>query len=150
MNYTQEDFNEGVDHIYNNIMALGQPFDRVVGIARGGLFLAGRLSYKLDIPLTAVSWSLRDTLECEHNAWIPEDINEGQHILLVDDIIDGGQTIKALIADWEKVVPEALDMNNLSVACCILNTDQDYMPDFWHKTIDRSKDKDWVDFWWEK
>lgn len=150
MNYTYDDFEESVDHIYNNIMAVGNPFSRIVGVTRGGLFLAARLSYKLGIPMTAMSWSTRDTAERESVAWIPEDINSGQHILLIDDIIDSGQTIKEIIQDWEDSVPEPLDMNNLSIACCILNTDQSIMPDFWHKTIDRSIDKDWVNFWWEK
>jgi hypoxanthine phosphoribosyltransferase len=150
MDYTLKDFEEGVEHIYNNIQAIGQPFNRVVGVTRGGLFLAARLSYKLDIPMTAMSWSTRDSTEKESVAWIPEDINNGMRILLVDDIIDSGVTVKEIIQDWRDSVPDELDMENLSVACCVLNTDQDYMPDFWHKTIERSKDDSWINFCWEK
>lgn len=150
MNYTYEDFEAGVEHIYNNIMAVDNPFNRIVGVTRGGLFLATRLSYKLGIPMTTVSWSTRDSDEKETVAWIPEDINSGQHILLVDDIIDGGRTIKEIIDNWESCLPEPLDRDNLSIACCVLNTDQDIMPDFWHKTIERSKDSTWINFWWEQ
>jgi len=150
MEYTIEDFEEGVEKIYNNILATGTEFNRVVGICRGGLFLATRLSYKLKLPLTTISWSLRDNGEQESNLWIPIDVNDGQRILLVEDIVDGGNTIKTLLADWESNVIEPLKKENISIAACWYNTSQDVMPDFWHKTIDRNTNKEWINFWWEK
>lgn len=150
LDYTFEDFEEGVEQHYNNLLALGTQFDRVVGIARGGLFLATRLSYKLGIPMTPVAWSHRDTAERESNCWIPEDINDGQNILLVDDIIDSGETISSLLEDWDSSIFEDLKRENITIACCYLNTAQDIMPDLWHKTIDRNTDDSWIKFWWEK
>lgn len=151
MEYTYEQFEEGVDKIYNNIVATGTVFNRVVGIARGGLFLAGRLSYKLQLPLTTISWSLRDNGDRESNLWLPLDINEGQRILLVEDIVDGGDTIKSLFNDWESnLVTEELNKKNISIATCWYNISQDIMPDFWHMTIDRNTNKEWINFWWEK
>lgn len=151
--YSRRDFDTGVDTIVNNILAVSHhtPYHTIVGISRGGLMLATRLSYKLDIPLTPVQWSSDPEQERVSLAWMGEEINEGKNILLVDDIIDSGNTIQSLIDDWqESTVDETLDRNNLSIACCYLNTDQDIMPDFWHKTIERSKDKRWIDFWWEQ
>lgn len=149
--YTCKDFEEGVEQLYNNIMALGTSFDRVVGISRGGLFLATRLSYKLGIPLTPIAWSHRDSVERESNCWVPEDINEGQQILLCDDIVDSGKTIDSLIDDWDSSLFEDLKRDNITIACCFFNNAQDLiMPDLWHKTIDRNTDQRWINFWWEK
>lgn len=150
MDYTYNDFEEGVDKIYNNIIATGTPFTRVVGIARGGLFLATRLSYKLQLPLTTISWSLRDGGDQESNLWLPVDINEGSKIILVEDIVDGGNTIKSLFQDWESNIVEPLKKENISIAACFYNISQDIIPDFWHKTIDRKVDKEWINFWWEQ
>jgi len=151
MEYTYTDFEEGVEKIYNNVIATGTDFNRVVGICRGGLFLATRLSYKLRVPLTTISWSLRDGGEQESNLWLPEDINTGSKILLVEDIVDGGNTIKTLLEDWEaSSTIEPLKRENISIASCFYNVAQDIIPDFWHKTIDRNKDKEWINFWWEK
>ena len=71
-------------------------------------------------------------------------MNDGQKILLVDDIIDSGETIRQVIETWGDFPAE-----NLSIACLILNTDQETLPDFFHKTIDRKEDERWVKFWWE-
>jgi len=150
INYTYDDFEEGVESIYKNIMAVGQPYDRIVGIARGGLFLANRLSYKLELPMTPLSWSTRDGNEKECNAWIPEDINNGDKILIVDDIIDSGKTIREILEDWNSSVFEDLKVENISIACCYWNVDQETTPDFFHRTIERSKDDGWVEFFWEK
>lgn len=150
MKYTYEDFEEGVKHLAKNIEMVDTEFEYIVGIARGGLLPAVRLSYMLDIPFVSVAWSHRDTDERESNCWLPELVNEGKKVLIVDDIIDGGKTITTLLEDWELSVYNGLKRENISIACCILNTAQDIMPDFWHKTIDRNVNKDWVDFWWEQ
>ena len=149
--YTLEDFQEGIDKLTDNILAVGNPYNRVVGICRGGLFPATMLSYRLKVPLTTLSWSLRDyNDEKEYVDWIAEDMNAGQRILLVDDIIDSGETINSIIDSWKDVVDDTLDMENLSIATLMYNTDLDMVPDFWHKTISRKEDQRWVDFWWEK
>ena len=93
------------------------------------------------MPLT---WSTRDFEDKEINETIPADMNAGQNILLVDDLIDTGKTISQVIetfGDFPK--------DSLSIACLYLNTDQDVMPDFFHKTISRKEDERWINFWWE-
>lgn len=142
--YDFKDFNAGVSSIVNNIEATGAKYSRIVGLTRGGLVLAARLAYILDLPITTITWSTRDTGEKEWNETIPEDMNAGQSILLVDDIIDSGETIKQLTESWGHYPTD-----NLSIACLYLNTAQDIMPDYFHKTIDREKDKTWIEFWWE-
>lgn len=147
--YNFEDFNQGLESIFNNIKSLPTRFDRVVAISRGGLFLGARLSYKLDIPLTPIVWSFRQHAERESVPWLAEDINEGQRILLCDGMIDSGKTIETLLDDWEASTG-TLDRECISIATCWLNVAQDVMPDFWHKTINRDEDQRYVNFWWEK
>jgi hypoxanthine phosphoribosyltransferase len=142
--YNYKEFEDGVDYILNNIRAVGTTYDRVVGLARGGLPLAVRLSYELGMPLECITWSHRDFAQKEYNDIPADDMRDGQKILLVDDIIDSGLTINSLLETWG-VFPK----ENLSIACCYYNIDQDIQPDFWHKTIERSTDDSWVDFWWE-
>ena len=150
INYDYAAMEEGVTKILDNILAVGNPYSRIVGISRGGLIPAVMLSYKLKLPLTTISWSLRDALERESNAWIPMDVNNGQRILLVDDIIDSGNTISEILTDWDENVGGTLERNNISVAALWYNTNQDLVtPDFWHETIDRSKDDRWVEFWFD-
>lgn len=121
-------------------------FDTVVGISRGGLIAATVLSHRLEVPLRVVEWSTRDT----GYQYCPEDlyqsIIEGKQILLVDDIVDSGKTIRELLDIWGRE-----DEINVSVACIVHNTAQDLVvPDFWFRQIDRDIDKEWVNFWWEK
>lgn len=149
--YTYEDFNEGIESIYNNVLAVDIPYNRIVGIARGGLIPAVVLSHKLNIPMTSLSWSVVDALEQESIAWLAEDIDAGQRVLLVDDIIDGGRTITEILEDWNKSIYNELDTSRVDIATLWFNTAQDkVMPTFWHKTIDRNEDKRWINFWWEK
>tara|TARA_Y100001973_G_C5205294_1_gene341057 strand:- start:4544 stop:5014 length:471 start_codon:yes stop_codon:yes gene_type:complete len=149
--YSYEQFEEGIDKIRDNILALGNPFNRIVGVCRGGLFPATRLSYMLKLPLTTLSWSLRDyNSERESLEWLAQDINAGQKILLVDDIIDSGETINSILADWDANVGGTLDRENISIATCIYNMDLEITPDFWDQAISRKEDQRWVDFWWEK
>ena len=48
------------------------------------------------------------------------------------------------------VVFDDLKMENISIASLFWNVDQETTPDFFHRTIERSKDDSWVKFWWEK
>lgn len=143
--YTYEDYCEGIESLSNNIKSVKTPFYRIVGVSRGGLVLGVRLSHILDIPFTPIVWSNHG--DRESVPWLAEELEQGRRILLVDDIIDTGNTINDIINDWRSVAD--FDDNDLSVACAILNTAQEFMPDFFHKTIDREKNKNFIDFWWE-
>ena len=100
INYTHSEFEAGVKQIVNNIRATGTEYSRIVGLVRGGLPLATRLSYILEVPITTITWSTRDFAEKEYNEIVAEDMNNGQKILLVDDIIDSGETIRQVIDTW--------------------------------------------------
>ena len=153
IDYDYAAFREGIDAIANSVKASDFKPDYIVGIVRGGAVPAVHLSHKLKIPLVAVAWSTRDTSVYgrESNCWIPEDLHNGKKILVVDDIVDGGDTIRELLADWYTSTAGLGDLpvDNLRVAAMYYNTSQDVKVDFYHRTIDRNEDQRWVVFPWE-
>ena len=154
IDYSFSDFSAGIDSIANTIKSSGWTPDYIVGIVRGGSIPAVFLSHKLNVPVQMVHWNTRDTskwISNEHNCWVPEDIHEGAQVLVVDDIVDGGDTIKELLDDWQKSIAGLgdLPLQNIRVAAMYYNTAQDVVVDFYHRTIDRNEDPRWIVFPWE-
>ena len=80
----------------------------------------------------------------KESAWdIAEDIQDGKRLLIVDDILDSGRTIRELLEDW------GARRDQIDVAVLIYNTDQGIVPDYYGRRVDKSKDPSWVHFWWE-
>lgn len=151
IDYNDTDFREGINVITEQVTTSDFTPDYIVGIVRGGCVPAVYLSHKLKLPLVTVAWSTRDKtiFGNESNCWIPEDLVDGKKILLVDDIVDGGDTIRELLADWQRSVFDTLPLQNIRVAAMYYNTSQDVKVDFYHRTIDRNEDSRWVIFPWE-
>lgn len=150
IDYTYPEFLNGAKLIANAVKANFKP-DYIVGVVRGGAVPAVYLSHELSVPVQMVHWSSRDhnLMGNETNTWIPEDINCGKRILLVDDIVDGGETITQLLADWQSCIRQKLVMENVRIASMYYNTAQDVKVDFYHRAIDRSVDSRWIHFPWE-
>jgi xanthine phosphoribosyltransferase len=153
IDYDYNDFRDGIKHIAESITNSGWNPDYIVGIVRGGSIPAVHLSHKLNVPVVMVAWNTRDTtiFGKESNCWIPEDIHRGKKVLVVDDIVDGGDTIRELLEDWNKSTAGLGDLpvDNLRVAAMYYNTAQDVKVDFYHNTVDRNDDPRWVIFPWE-
>ena len=153
IDYSYPEFLQGIKQITKDIQSSDWTPDYIVGIVRGGCIPAVYLSHKLKVPLATVAWNTRDTtiFGKESNCWIPEDIMEGKRVLIVDDIIDGGDTIRELLADWQTSVAGLgnLPVDNIRIAAMWYNVAQDVRPHFYHKTIDRNEDQRWVVFDWE-
>ena len=153
IDYNYSEFRDGINTIAKAIESSGWTPDYIVGVVRGGSIPAVHLSHKLKVPVVMVSWSIRDTsiFGNESNCWIPEDIHKGKKVLVVDDIVDGGDTIRELLDDWNKSTAGLgnLPVDNLRVAAMYYNTAQDVNVDFYHREIDRNEDQRWVIFPWE-
>lgn len=153
IDYTYDEFVDGVKSITKQIEESDFLPDLIVGIVRGGGVPAVYLSHRLKVPVQMVHWNTRDDTEWgnEHNAWVPEEIQGGLKVLVVDDIVDGGDTIKELLEDWQQSVAGLgkLNTDNIKVAAMWYNTAQDVVVDFYHKTVDRNEDQRWVIFPWE-
>jgi len=156
VNYEYSDFCEGLDVIEKSIRDSGWMPDYIVGIVRGGAVPAVHLSHRFNVPVVMVQWSTRESFasefEKETNCWIPEDLHKGKNILLVDDIVDSGISIKELLEDWRGSTGGMgpLPVDNLRKAAMYYNTAQDVVVDFYHRTIDRTEDTNWIRFPWEK
>jgi hypoxanthine phosphoribosyltransferase len=153
IDYNYSDFRDGVESIARQVEESGYEPDLIVGVVRGGSVPAVYLSHRLKIPVQMVHWNTRDSSKWgnESNTWIPEEMVGGLKILLVDDIVDGGDTIRELLADWQTSVADMgnLPVDNIRIACMIYNTSQDVAPNFFHRTINRHEDQRWVIFPWE-
>tara|TARA_R110000822_G_scaffold5031_7_gene21815 strand:+ start:324 stop:809 length:486 start_codon:yes stop_codon:yes gene_type:complete len=153
IDYSYSDFQEGIDHIVGHIKQSDFNPDFIVGIVRGGSVPAVYLSHRLKIPVQMISWNTRDRVAWgnESNCFVPEDIMSGKKVLLVDDIVDGGDTIRELLADWQTSVVTMgnLPVDNIRICSMIYNTAQSVIPHFYHRTINRDDDKRWVIFPWE-
>ena len=153
IDYSFSDFCAGIDSIANSVRSSGWTPDYIVGIVRGGLVPAVYLSHRLKVPLVTVAWNTRDTtiFGRESNSWIPEDLHQGKNILVVDDIVDGGDTIKELLDDWYQSTAGLgeLPLQNIRIAAMYYNTAQDVKVDYYHMSIDRSFDQRWIHFPWE-
>lgn len=145
MYYSHNDFVKDADSLVHQITGSGKFYDYIVGIVRGGAIPAVYLSHRLGIPMRTVSWSTFHSDQMRESAMdIAEDIENGKNILLVDDILDSGRTMRELLEDWGCV------RDKIGIAVMIHNIRQETMPDYYGRTIDRDVDTDWVNFWWEK
>lgn len=152
IDYSHKDFMDGIRHITHLIRADQYAPDYIVGIVRGGAIPAVYLSHHLKVPVVMLHWSSRDhnlVSGNESNTWIPEDINAGKRILIVDDIVDGGETIRQILDDWQSSALAGLNLDNIKIASLFYNTAQDISVDYCHHRINRNEDSRWVVFDWE-
>ncbi len=151
IDYSYSDFYNGIERIVQQIKESNYEPSYIVGIVRGGAIPAVYISHRLKLPVVMVHWNTRDETQWgnESNCWIPEDINNGDKILLVDDIVDGGDTIKELLNDWNSSISDELEVDNIRIAAMYYNTAQDVNVDYFDQSINREEDKRWVIFPWE-
>ncbi len=95
------DFQSYADKIVASIKESGKEYDVIVGVARGGLFLAGYLAYQLNVKevdiINVQTYENRKIVD-PRVLDLPKKI-VGNSVLLVDDILDSGTTF-AILADW--------------------------------------------------
>ena len=128
--YTYDDVHNAAMHIVLQMYKDNWRPDYVVGITRGGLPLALRISNLLDCRMETLKVKLRDGKpgeECESNCWMAEDafgyenfqinahnenisasagvdivtMDNRKNILIVDEINDTGATFNWIKQDWQ-------------------------------------------------
>lgn len=92
----------------NYLASINNQYDTVVGLSRGGLIPAVRVSHILNVDLVPVCYSSKDGVgdNRDHDNVLP--IIEGRRILVVDDIADSGLTIKEVV-DFYKQTNDVVD-----------------------------------------
>ncbi|MCL5419996.1 MAG: hypothetical protein M1354_03935 [Candidatus Marsarchaeota archaeon] len=120
----------------------GGMFDLVIGIARGGIPLSMVLADHLNLKMDMVNVKSYTGIEERVKPAILSTINtrlEGKHILLVDDLIEHGDTMVVLSSYLARKKP-----SGLATAVMFTKPWNRFKPDFSVREVDR-----WVVFPWE-
>lgn len=137
------------DRFINDVAALAglctaYKADALVGVARGGVTLAHALSMALDIRnLQTIRTESYDG-SVQRDVMIISGILELsgiKRVLIVDDIVDSGKTLAALLAHLAQVYPD-VEFKTLSL---FYKSEALIQPDF---TLYEATD--WIDFFWER
>jgi len=117
--------------------------DIILSIARGGLIFGTFLAYKLDIrelySINSIHYDDKHKLKDIKVYNIP-DLGKNKQILIVDDIIDSGDTMVEILKNLKKLYPE----NEYKVATLFYKKDALLEPDF---TLHEACE--WIEFFWE-
>jgi hypoxanthine phosphoribosyltransferase len=147
------DFHLLVSRLGNKIKPIIDKIDWVVGIERGGLPISNWLSYAFGKKHQSILISFSDLPNGQIslkslNTWgWSKFLNEIQNssILLVDDIVDSGRTVKF----FKSIVAESIKTNGIWVASlhwCPENSPE-CEPDFY---VETKKKDEWIVYPWEK
>lgn len=129
---TWDDFELALEEL--NQIAQIKEYDHIIGLSRGGLPIAVKLSNLTGIPMTPIVWQTRDGEE-QDIVGLKKVMSKYQNILVVDDICDSGLTfsqIKQCLpnADYYALITKNVDDVNFAT---------NYM----------EGDKRWIVFPWE-
>jgi hypoxanthine phosphoribosyltransferase len=126
---------------------------KVAGIARGGMMVAGVLSYRLNCELSMINWQTRDSTQKPYNAIPIHQLytsTEGG-LLIVDDIIDSGLTLQTLqnTMNAQKAIFFEHQIPVRYAACFVRRSivDSNMFPDLIYGAI--VEDGPWVNFPWD-
>tara|TARA_R110000796_G_scaffold3035_16_gene11673 strand:- start:17007 stop:17468 length:462 start_codon:yes stop_codon:yes gene_type:complete len=137
---------ELVTHISAQLCTMDPP-DVIVGIARGGLIPAVRLSNILGIPMETINLSLRDSKisgSVELFEAQVKNLDKYSSIAIVDDICDSGKTMHVLDIHLQ-------DRGHKNIKWCTLlhKTSAMFTPAIIGETIKEINHNDWIVFPWE-
>lgn len=154
--YTNQMMEQDLKSIYRSIAYANFIPDYVVGMTRGGLVPATCLSHMLQVPMMTLEWS-KSTKKVNQN--LCELIsNQKANILIVDDIVDTGDLLKELFADWEtwcNYDDSFIDCESIRIASLVNyklnhvlyeNLTGSILCNYYGRTM---PERPWVDFWWE-
>lgn len=115
----------------------------LLAIARGGLTLSHLMSQAMDMRNLYTLNSIHYEGELKLNTFnifnIP-DVSHAKRVLLIDDIVDSGETMEEIL----KVLKEKFPSVEFKLATIFYKKTACLQPDFAVKEA-----KDWIDFFWE-
>jgi len=145
-------YDEITKHMNHAKLVIGDEYDTILCITRGGLIPAGMLAYQLGIKdivnIKISSYNEGDEQECvEVQSLSKKDLKKlkrASRVLIVDDIIDSGNTIDAL----DEYLYDELgsDFDELDVFTIVSKRSD--MSDF--SIFNMEDDERWIVFPWDK
>lgn len=140
--YTYADFKRDIRTLVFQID--GKKYDFIVGINRGGSIPAVCLSHALKIPATMIDYSTRDGSNINPKCALEFFMRiRGSKILIVDDLIDSGVSLKSLLTTANAYC-------DVEVATLLYNTDIKLdNKHYFGSMFSRQVEKRYFDFWWE-
>ena len=139
---TWDEYNDLVSSIASEI-GQDEP-DAIVGLTRGGLVPAVRLSHMFNIPLYCLNISLRDG-KCSQLKFDWNSLAQYSNILVVDDINDSGNTL--LEVSYAHGHNQCT--GNPKFAALLSKSSSKFECDYSGELINKDKDNEWIVFPWE-
>lgn len=136
-------YGELVTKLAENVAASGEHFDLVIGIARGGMpvamVVADKLGIKVDFLNVKSYTDVGERVRPQILSTITEKIAD-KRILVVDDLVDGGETM-------ESITEYLSNQNPSSMKTAVLFTKpwSTFVPDYSLKVVDN-----WIVFPYER
>ena len=141
--YGYENFKDDTKNLIGNINEFNP--DAIAAIARGGLILSHSIAEGLDIrDVQSLRTELYDKTQkrarisvfnnCEFSKKIKK-------VIVVDDISDSGDTLKAVMSELKTKNPNI----EFKTATLFYKKTSIYEPDFWINEA-----HEWIDFFWER
>lgn len=140
MIFTYEKTIESIQLLSTKISQAKVKYDYICALVRGGTIPATMLSHKLNIPMFAISCSLRDHKMLDLST-VAEKHLKTKRILVVDDIIDSGDSARA--------VQQIADPATVDFCALIYNQESGIDCKYYAMPIRRSIDTQWIKFFWE-
>ncbi len=139
--YSYEEFRDDMHKLKDKISDFSP--DTLLSIARGGLmpglFLAHALDTNRLFTINAIHYDDTKKLESMEIFNLPN-LSDAKRVLLIDDIVDSGDTVRAVLKLLGKKYPNI----EFKLASIFYKSSAPIQPDFSVKEADR-----WIDFFWE-
>ncbi|MDR3346575.1 MAG: phosphoribosyltransferase [Campylobacteraceae bacterium] len=140
--YNYEEFFGDVKDIAYKVRDAYKP-DVILAIARGGLtfghFLAHALDNRMLYAMNSIHYEDTNKMDTIKIFNIP-DLSDAKKVLIVDDIVDSGETI----AEIKKILREKYPTTEFKTAALFYKEKAIVRPDFWAREA-----KGWIKFLWD-
>lgn len=145
--YSNDDISDMLKEVVRQISYSEVRPDVIVGLSRGGLDIGVKLSHYFEVPFEPLKWQTRNGDFQDYDN-LRRVMSEYQRVLVIDDILDSGRSIKDIV---EFVDTMGADAGKLYTATLIENlaVSNINFPDFSAVEIDKSVDDAWIVFPWE-
>ena len=113
---TWDEFQDLCQKLADKLLTKEKPFDRIVGIARGGLTLGNIMSDFLRIPISMIAIQSYTDIKQQGQVTITGILHtsiKSQRVLLVDDVADTGKTLVRAESYLRSYQPESLTTGTL-------------------------------------